>query len=63
VQLGFKTARLEGIRLLVRQLVIECDPSDQKLLSIDRSSGLLAELHVRILSRFEIPSSETKIAS
>ena len=54
----FRTAKLEAIRLLVT----DGDPDDARLVSIDRTSALIAELHSRVLSRFDLSSEEVQIA-
>lgn len=54
----FRTAKLAAIRLLVT----DGDPDDARLVSIDRTSALLSELHSRILSRFDLPSEEVQLA-
>lgn len=54
----FKTKKLAPIRLLVT----DGDPDDARLVSIDRSSALVAELHSRTLSRFGLSSEAVQIA-
>ncbi len=54
----FKTKKLAPIRLLVT----DGDPDDVRLVSIDRRSALVAELHSRTLSRFGLSSEAVQIA-